>query len=456
MEARPGEAAPPEAPKQEQPAGKEDQPPPADKEAAADKEEEVAGKKQEEEEQVKASGWTEAKVRVRWRSFPEPGRIDEPLRIAMSKEATAEVAAHGREWLDKEVCGVLVGEVCEDDEGTWVSVKAAIRGTEGKRKGIHVTFDHDTWEAIYKIKDKEYKNLQVVGWYHTHPGFGVEFSAMDLFIQQNFFSGANQFALVLDPLGSDEALCVNTSEGVQYVGAYWVGGRKRTCRKPRKAPRADDQEPAGDEEAEEESAEVVSPKVEKRLKALEDRLQQLTVAIEEDQAARYYSRLWMFMFLIVAVLLGGGYYLYLQANAPVMLKQTVGIGLTTPPMRVRLPNGQEAAIVVPIGDGLVTWEVPPGYLQAIQDYERQKLEQKMKELSGETEQEPGKGQGVGQGEAKAPPPAAGQAGAGTKPAAAHKPASKPPAGSGAKPATAPAKPPAAPAKPKAGTPASPK
>ena len=36
--------------------------------------------------------------------------------------------------------------------------------------------------------------LKIVGWYHTHPGFGVEFSEMDLFIQQNFFGGPAQIA----------------------------------------------------------------------------------------------------------------------------------------------------------------------------------------------------------------------------------------------------------------------
>ena len=50
---------------------------------------------------------------------------------------------------------------------------------------------------------------------------------MDKFIQQNFFSGPTQFALVVDPLGGDEAVCVNVDGDVQYVSRYWIGSKQR-------------------------------------------------------------------------------------------------------------------------------------------------------------------------------------------------------------------------------------
>ena len=37
--------------------------------------------------------------------------------------------------------------------------------------------------------EREHPGLKIVGWYHTHPGFGVEFSEMDLFIQRIFLPG---------------------------------------------------------------------------------------------------------------------------------------------------------------------------------------------------------------------------------------------------------------------------
>ena len=40
----------------------------------------------------------------------------------------------------------------------------------------------------------------MVGWYHTHPGFGIFLSGMDQFIHQNFFTQKWHIALVLDPI----------------------------------------------------------------------------------------------------------------------------------------------------------------------------------------------------------------------------------------------------------------
>lgn len=39
-----------------------------------------------------------------------------------------------------------------------------------------------------------------MGWYHSHPGFGLFLSDYDAFIQQNFFGAPGQVALVVDPV----------------------------------------------------------------------------------------------------------------------------------------------------------------------------------------------------------------------------------------------------------------
>src|SRR5260370_28351362 len=55
--------------------------------------------------------------------------------------------------------------------------------------------------------------MKIVGWYRSHPGFGVFLSEHDLFIQENFFSGPHQVAWVYDP-HTDEEGCFG-----------WVGGK---------------------------------------------------------------------------------------------------------------------------------------------------------------------------------------------------------------------------------------
>ena len=104
-----------------------------------------------------------------------------------------------------------------------MTVEACIAGINAAQGGAHVTFTQDTWEHIYKIKDKEYPDDKIVGWYHSHPGFGVFLSEHDLFIQQNFFSNPQQVAWVYDP-HTDEEGCFGWIGGnIEKLSAIRVG-----------------------------------------------------------------------------------------------------------------------------------------------------------------------------------------------------------------------------------------
>ena len=140
-----------------------------------------------------------AKVKVRVSTQPV---------VVMEAEVARKIRQHARTSMKAEVCGVLIGST----EHERMTVEACIAGINAAQGGAHVTFTQDTWEHIYKIKDKEYPDHKIVGWYHSHPGFGVFLSEHDLFIQQNFFSNAQQVAWVYDP-HTDEEGCFG-----------WVGG----------------------------------------------------------------------------------------------------------------------------------------------------------------------------------------------------------------------------------------
>jgi len=123
-----------------------------------------------------------------------------PVRI--DSEVVRQIRQHARSENKTEVCGVLIGR--ETAEG--IDVSSCIAGMNAAQGGAHVTFTQDTWEHIYKIKDKEYPNERILGWYHSHPGFGVFLSDHDTFIHRNFFSSKRQVAWVFDP-HSDEEGC---------------------------------------------------------------------------------------------------------------------------------------------------------------------------------------------------------------------------------------------------------
>jgi proteasome lid subunit RPN8/RPN11 len=117
-------------------------------------------------------------------------------------EVVRRIRQHARDSMKAEVCGVLIGS--EQERAT--VVEACIPGVKAVQGGAHVTFTQDTWEHIYAVKDREYPDSRIVGWYHSHPGFGVFLSEHDAFIHKNFFSAPKQVAWVYDP-HSDEEGC---------------------------------------------------------------------------------------------------------------------------------------------------------------------------------------------------------------------------------------------------------
>jgi len=123
----------------------------------------------------------------------------EPL-VTIDSSVTRRIRQHARAHLKTEVCGVLIGE--STDEA--IEITASIEALNAAQAGTHVTFTQDAWEEIYKVKDEHYPDARIVGWYHSHPGFGIFLSEHDLFIQENFFSSPGQVAWVYDPHSDDE------------------------------------------------------------------------------------------------------------------------------------------------------------------------------------------------------------------------------------------------------------
>lgn len=108
---------------------------------------------------------------------------------------------------DREVGGVLVGRVPRD--GSLPLVSGAIAALKADEQRATLTFTQDAWEHVHRTLDEEYpEGEQIVGWYHSHPGFGIFLSEHDLFIHRNFFSGASQIAVVVDPHAQTEGVFV--------------------------------------------------------------------------------------------------------------------------------------------------------------------------------------------------------------------------------------------------------
>lgn len=140
------------------------------------------------------------------------------LVVRVSAEVLQAVRQHARSNMDAEVCGVLLGAF----EGGITTVTARIPGEGAAQGGAHVTFTQATWEHIYKIKDQQFPMERIVGWYHSHPGFGVFLSEYDLFIHKNFFSNPGQVAWVYDPHSDEEGCFIWVNDKIDRVATLLV------------------------------------------------------------------------------------------------------------------------------------------------------------------------------------------------------------------------------------------
>ncbi|HEY8668068.1 MAG TPA: Mov34/MPN/PAD-1 family protein [Tepidisphaeraceae bacterium] len=140
-------------------------------------------------------------------TFPQArGQRRPGYQVVIAQSVLNAMYKHGHSMPQTEICGVLVGRGMQDELGPFLLVDASIEGDHAEGHAAQVTFTADTWLHIQEVMDREHADRRIVGWYHTHPGFGIFLSGMDLFIQDNFFNLPWQFAFVYDPVNDEQGL----------------------------------------------------------------------------------------------------------------------------------------------------------------------------------------------------------------------------------------------------------
>jgi proteasome lid subunit RPN8/RPN11 len=132
------------------------------------------------------------------------GVREKRFQVVYHQSVLDEIHLHGQGSTEIEICGVLIGTGYRDAQGPYLLIEHCIRGNGARTKATNVTFTAETWANIQTIMDRDFPDGKMVGWYHTHPGFGIFLSDMDVFICDNFFNLPWQVAFVYDPLGGDE------------------------------------------------------------------------------------------------------------------------------------------------------------------------------------------------------------------------------------------------------------
>lgn len=96
----------------------------------------------------------------------------------------------------RRVGGILVGR----SRNSSVAIQAAVPAARVEEHRGEVVFLPEVWEQAYDIMLERYPGSRIVGWYHSHPGTGSQFSDYDRRLHSVLFSEAPSVALVVDPL----------------------------------------------------------------------------------------------------------------------------------------------------------------------------------------------------------------------------------------------------------------
>ncbi|MCH2182284.1 MAG: Mov34/MPN/PAD-1 family protein [Mariniblastus sp.] len=126
------------------------------------------------------------------------------LPIFVDLDVMRDMEAHARSNTNVELGGVMLGVQCIDAEGApFIMVTDALRARHYEATRGSFKFTADTWSQITRDRAELPGHLQMIGWYHTHPGWGVFLSGLDRFICNHFFGRPLDVALVIDPCSGE-------------------------------------------------------------------------------------------------------------------------------------------------------------------------------------------------------------------------------------------------------------
>jgi 26S proteasome regulatory subunit N11 len=127
-------------------------------------------------------------------------KVDTSEQVHISSLALLKMLKHGRAGVPMEVMGLMLGEFVDDYTVRVIDVFAMPQsGTGVSVEAVDPVFQTKMLDMLKQTGRPE----MVVGWYHSHPGFGCWLSSVDVNTQQSFESlNKRAVAVVVDPIQS--------------------------------------------------------------------------------------------------------------------------------------------------------------------------------------------------------------------------------------------------------------
>merc|ERR1719299_296584 len=131
---------------------------------------------------------------------PDQSLADTAEQVYLSSMSLLKMLKHGRAGVPMEVMGLMLGEFIDDYTVRVVDVFSMPQsGNSVSVEAVDPVFQTRMLDMLKQTQRPE----MVVGWYHSHPGFGCWFSGTDVNTQQSFEQlNPRAVGVVVDPIQS--------------------------------------------------------------------------------------------------------------------------------------------------------------------------------------------------------------------------------------------------------------
>jgi proteasome lid subunit RPN8/RPN11 len=144
------------------------------------------------------------------------------VKVYIHQNTYNAIERFSRSDMDHELGSILFGGYSQYSSKMHVVISDHIEAKYTDATASTLTFTHETWDYIHKEHATRYPNLKILGWQHTHPGYGIFLSNYDVFIQENFFNLPFQVAYVVDPKQNLRGFFQWKSGKIEKLKGYYV------------------------------------------------------------------------------------------------------------------------------------------------------------------------------------------------------------------------------------------
>ncbi len=146
---------------------------------------------------------------------------EDSIPILFHEDVFEQIIEHSHQDLTRELGGFLLGDRFQADK-EYIEVRNFLVANDARSEAASFTFTHDTWAAVNREVEEKFPDDKIVGWHHTHPGFGIFLSGYDMFIHRNFFTAPWHIALVVDPKAKEFGFFQWRQDEVVDCGFYFM------------------------------------------------------------------------------------------------------------------------------------------------------------------------------------------------------------------------------------------